>query len=57
MNKKPRKHAAVDYTPPRGLGCFCKFIAEHVTHNGIWWELKRNDGSTFRARPGTCKVV
>lgn len=57
MNKKPRKHATVDYTPPRGLGCFCKFIAEHVTHNGIWWELKRNDGSTFRARPGTCKVV
>lgn len=57
MNKKPKRYATVDYTPPRGLGHTCKFVAEHVTHNGIWWELKRADGVMFRARPGACKVV
>lgn len=55
MNK-PKKGAAVTYSPPNGRKRRCAFVRSHVdTPSGIWWELKDTDGVTLRARPGSVK--
>lgn len=54
---KPKRYQRVVYYPPRGdVHHVCKFIQAVDTHNGVWWELKREDGTMFRARPGACMV-
>lgn len=58
--KKPKIGAACHCRTPRGTVKLGRFVAEHVTHNGTWWEFKpmvKGTCENWRSRPASVTVL